>query len=200
MKRPKIFISHISEETELANELKIFIEEKFLNALEVFSSSSDDSIQLGDEWITVIKNSFEESKLIILLCSPISILRPWINFEAGAGWIKNVPVIPMCHSGLEPGQLPFPISIFHGGKLNKEKDIEKLFKKIADILFMNPPKTKDEEFENAVLKFEKKVIDTKFVLSTEFLRKLLNNYIIILKYGIVASTSDILDLTLKNGR
>jgi hypothetical protein len=137
MTKPTIFISHISQEKEIACALKEFLENKFLKTINVFASSHEESIQLGDEWMNTIKTSLTNCKLLIVLCSPISIMRPWINFEAGAGWIKNIPVIPLCHSGITPGKLgklPVPINSFQGGILNNQEDIKKVFNKIAMLL------------------------------------------------------------------
>ena len=39
--------------------------------------------------------------------------RPWVNIELGAAWIKRVPIIPLCHSGLTPSDLPWPFADFH---------------------------------------------------------------------------------------
>lgn len=46
----------------------------------------------------------------VILCSPESVARPWIQFEAGAAQIRGIPIIPICHSGLTPAQLPVPLS------------------------------------------------------------------------------------------
>ncbi|TNZ55088.1 hypothetical protein CGK45_23850, partial [Vibrio parahaemolyticus] len=146
MLKPKIFISHITEEAELAKELKEFIEKRFLKSVDVFASSHEDSIKLGDDWMRSIKTSLNDSKLVMILCSPISIARPWINFEAGAGWLKGVPVIPLCHSGLTPGKLPVPMNSFQGGMLSDDKSIEQLFSRIAELLELDPPDHKDEKF------------------------------------------------------
>src|SRR5690349_3305842 len=105
MSNPGIFISHITEEKELATSLKDFIERKCVT-IEVFSSSDEKSITLGDEWLNVIKGSLINCNLLIVLCSPASVSRPWINFEAGGGWARKIPVVPLCHSGLVPGDLP----------------------------------------------------------------------------------------------
>ena len=43
---------------------------------------------------------------MLLLCSPSSIKRHWIHFEAGCGWIQKKPVIPICYGGLTSSQLP----------------------------------------------------------------------------------------------
>ena len=85
MIKSTIFISHINQEKEIANSLKEFLEKKFLKTINVFASSHEESLKLGDDWMGTIKESVRACKLIIVLCSPISIVRPWINFEAGAG-------------------------------------------------------------------------------------------------------------------
>ncbi len=60
MTKKKIFISHITEEAEIANRLKDFVEEKFLRSVEVFASSHEQSLRLGDEWLNAIKSSLSE--------------------------------------------------------------------------------------------------------------------------------------------
>jgi hypothetical protein len=78
--------------------------------------------------ITPIKNS----KLIIVLCSPFSIKRPWIHFEAGAGWGRGVKVIPMRHSGLKQEDLSGNLAVYQGGDLQTKIAVEHLFKTIAE--------------------------------------------------------------------
>jgi len=110
----KIFISHISEEKNLAIIFKEWIETTFLGQLSVFVSSDPESIPAGNKWLEDITSALQESKLLIILYSPLSKNRPWINFDTGCGWIKNIPIIPICHSGLKPNQIGQPISSFHG--------------------------------------------------------------------------------------
>jgi hypothetical protein len=47
MQKPLIFISHITEEREIAFALKQLIEASFLGMMEVFVSSDPTSIELG---------------------------------------------------------------------------------------------------------------------------------------------------------
>src|ERR1044072_1906616 len=108
----KIFLSHISEEAPLAKVLKEWIESTFAGQCEVFVSSDKSSNPPGSRWLDLIDSALTDSKAFIVLCSPSSLRRPWINFETGCGWIKRVPVIPLCHSGQKSGQLPMPISLF----------------------------------------------------------------------------------------
>ena len=126
-----IFISHFTEEKELATLLKETIESKFLRAIDVFSSSHGESLQLGDEWLSIIKSHLVKADLIIVLCSPISITKPWINFEAGCGFVRDIPVIPLCHSGLKIQDLGMPLKVLQGAELNSSETIKALFNKIA---------------------------------------------------------------------
>ncbi len=187
MNKPSIFISHITEEKEISIALKELIETKFLKTVEVFVSSHEDSIRLGDDWLSNIKTSLKDCKLSIIICSPISIVRPWVNFEAGAGWIKDIPVIPFCHSGLTPSKLPFPLNSFQGGELNNQHDLIKLFKRIADILKIACPTIGNSDFLNAVSTFEIKIKNGLLVNDTTFIKNLLFRQIELIKFSIYSS-------------
>src|SRR5687768_10966759 len=110
----RAFISHISEESLVASKLKAALTRDFLQMLDVFVSSDGESISAGDEWLKSIDEALQESAVMLILCSPSSIRRPWINFEAGAAWMRKIPLIPLCHAGLTPGDLPAPLSFRHG--------------------------------------------------------------------------------------
>lgn len=124
----KIFLSHISEEAPIAIVLKDWIESSFAGQCEVFVSSDKSSNPPGSRWLDLVDTALSDSKAFIVLCSPNSLHRPWINFETGCGWIKRVPIIPICHSGQEAGNLPMPISLFQGVELESSDFIEVLLK------------------------------------------------------------------------
>lgn len=107
-----MFISHIGEEALIAAVLKDWIESAFVGEVKVFVSSDSDDITAGDRWFERIEEALAETRMLLVICSPTSVNRSWINFEAGAGWIKQVPVIPICHSGMPVNALPRPLSIF----------------------------------------------------------------------------------------
>jgi hypothetical protein len=116
MGKPKIFISHISEEAKLASLLKVHLERDFLGAVDVFVSSESASIGAGKNWLREIEDALKTATVIVILCSSTSISRPWINFEAGGGCIRGVPVVPLCHSRMRPVELPIPLSLLQGGE------------------------------------------------------------------------------------
>ena len=96
----RAFVSHVSEEAHVAARLKTALGRDFLGLLDVFVSSDAESIAAGEEWLRSIESALQEASLLVVLCSPASIVRPWINFEAGAAWMRQIPLVPLCHGGL----------------------------------------------------------------------------------------------------
>jgi hypothetical protein len=127
----KAFISHISEEALEARALKISLEAAIPGG-EFFVSASD--IHLGDAWLKVIDDALVDAKLILSLCSPNSVRRPWINFESGSGWSRQLPVVPLCYKGLRRDQLPDPLHIFQGVELTNATSFRHLVERIASVL------------------------------------------------------------------
>lgn len=127
----KLFISHISEEANLALVLKDWIESSFAGQCEVFVSSDKDDIPAGSKWLEEIDRALVDAVAFIVLCSPVSLARPWINFETGCSWIKRVPVVPVCHSGQKKGVLPPPISMFQALEIEDDKFVNDLLSSLA---------------------------------------------------------------------
>ncbi len=143
----QIFISHISEEQPLAFVIKGWLDSAFLGKLDVFVSSDPDDIPAGTKWLNKISDSMNCSDLLIILYSPQSTLRPWINFEAGCGWIKNIPIIPICHSGLKVSQLESPISSFQGLDIESNDFTKNFFDAVTKLAkFKQAPRVSNEEF------------------------------------------------------
>ena len=108
----KVFISHISGAAALASVLKNWIESTFLGQVDVFVSDHD--ISSGEQWFQRLGEELTDAKAMLVLCSEKSISRPWINFEAGAGHVKGIPVIPICYAGVRKDTLPAPLRFFQG--------------------------------------------------------------------------------------
>lgn len=145
------FISHISEEKNLALVFKKWIESTFLGQISVFVSS--ESIPAGNKWREDITSALNESKLLIILYSPLSKTRPWISFEAGCGWIKDIPIIPICHSNLQLEQIGEPISSFQGIEIDDRDFTKKFFGAIAKHAgFSKSPKIDGKQFLSEINK------------------------------------------------
>jgi TIR domain len=107
-----VFISHINEEAPFAMVLKDWIESTFLGTCTVFVSSDANSLPAGTRWLEQMDAALRAAKVMVVLCSDSSVQRPWVNFETGCAWARNIPVIPVCHTGLTKGNLPRPLAEF----------------------------------------------------------------------------------------
>lgn len=154
MDKPIVFISHITQEVSLAELLKERISQDFLGMIDVFVSSDDNSILLGSKWLDNIGTALQTAKVEIVICSHDSIMKPWINFEAGAGWVKGIPIVPICHSGLRPVELPIPLNMLQGITANDQSGLKKLYSLLAAQLGASVPSQSFDEFIEAVKKFE----------------------------------------------
>lgn len=135
----QIFISHITEDAGAAARLKLRLTEDFLDLLVVFLSSDTESIAAGEEWFASLSEALRNSSIFIVLCSPIAVSRPWVNFEAGAAWMRNIPLIPVCFGGLRPRDLPMPLSARQGLELDDSQGLRRLYARIAQALSVTPP-------------------------------------------------------------
>ncbi|MEK6261145.1 MAG: toll/interleukin-1 receptor domain-containing protein [Planctomycetota bacterium] len=154
MEKPIIFISHISEEREIAAALKRLVESSFMGMMDVFVSSDPASIHLGQKWLDQISFALKNCAVEIVLASPISVRRQWVNFEAGAGWIRDVPVIPLCHSGMTPARLPAPLNTLQAAMASDESQLKLIFPELAKALGSGVPTPDFSEFVATVKQYE----------------------------------------------
>jgi len=134
MDKKIVFISHITEERELAQILSEEIKKSYLGMLDTFVSSDGQSLPAGGRWLDMIDAALNKSAIQISLCSPQSIKRPWINFEAGASWIRKIPVVPVCHSGLRKNGLPIPLAMLQAADIDSKDDLSVMFNELTKVL------------------------------------------------------------------
>lgn len=154
MQKPLVFISHITEEKEIAQALKRLVESTFLNMIEVFVSSDPTSIKLGRKWLDEITHALKNCAVEIILASPESVKRPWINFEGGSGWVRDIPVIPLCHSGMFPSKLPAPLGSLQAATATEEAELKMIFPVLAEAVGCTLPLIDFSEFISVVTTFE----------------------------------------------
>lgn len=68
---------------------------------------------------------------MVSIVSRTSLARPWVNIELGAAWIRGVPIIPLCHSGLLIKDLPRPFGDFQAIGLDKDNAANRLIEGLA---------------------------------------------------------------------
>jgi hypothetical protein len=161
MSKKRIFVSHISSETEIAQSLKEHLEEHFLGLLDIFVSSDRETIQAGSKWLAEVERALKSADLQIVLCSKESVGRPWVNFEAGAIWLRGIPVIPLCHSGATPNDLPVPLSMLEGIECGQSGGLQKLYDVIARKLNVNVPKVDFPTMATQLREIERKYIQAR---------------------------------------
>jgi hypothetical protein len=154
--KPVVFISHIKEEAEIATALKELIAPHFLGLLDFFVSSDGASISMGQKWLDTVSAQLKSCAVEIVVCSPRSVVRPWINFEAGAAWIRDIPVIPLCHSGMSPSDLPVPLSLLQSAKLTDVAGMNLVVPVLANALGAASPKIDFSDFVARVKAFEER--------------------------------------------
>jgi hypothetical protein len=138
--KPQIFISHISDEDVIAACLKKHLAAHFPSSVAIYVSSDGVSVEAGRDWLVTLTKALEHAVIEIVLCSEESVSRPWVNFEAGAGWIRRIPLIPVCHSGMTPPSLPLPLRVLYGVVGGTPDGLAGLYQAIAKTLGLATPK------------------------------------------------------------
>src|SRR6185295_1789389 len=94
----------------------------------------------ADRWQHKINQALGGSRLLLVLCSPASLRKAsWISFETGFACGREVPVIPILHSGLAVGNLPSFLSEFQSLSLEAEDFGERLFQVVGKKLVIKCP-------------------------------------------------------------
>jgi len=169
--KARIFISHITDEAKLAGIFKKCLQRDFLGLVDVFVSSDEASIDAGENWLEAIKSALETTSLELILCSKASVKRPWINFEAGAGWLKGIHIIPICHTGLKPDNLPMPLNVLHGIEAGEVSGIRRLYRLVAKTIKCQVPDAAYINIANEIKEFERSYLrEMKLVVDEEDLR------------------------------
>ena len=162
-----IFLSHIHEETLLAQIIQRAIEDEFSGFVDVFVSSDGRTIPPGANFLKRIEDGLINCVGAIYLISPFSVKRNWINFELGAVWIRNslsikssgpeIPAIPICHSGITPSQLPMPLTNLNAIEASNSAQLELAFKSIQNAVGgKGSIKTNFDNLAQQIIQFEKK--------------------------------------------
>jgi hypothetical protein len=133
----ELFISFIHEEEAWASHAHIFIT-RVLGTIPFFSSDKG-TIFAGDDWMQRIMEELKDCKVLVSMLSPQSISRQWINFEAGAAWMR-AKVIPVCFGGLKVDNLPKPYSSLQAVDLETYDGSYYLVSSIANHLGLLQPK------------------------------------------------------------
>ncbi len=119
--------------------LKDSISKLLLGGVKFFVSSDRTAIIGGNRWLNKIEDALREAQVLLVLCSARSVLRPWVNFEAGGAWVVGKRVVPLCHAGMEPSSLPEPLKSLQAYNLLHGPDFRDLVALLAKEAGLNMP-------------------------------------------------------------
>jgi hypothetical protein len=151
--KPTVFITHATAESRLADVLKKTLTDS-LGSAAVFVSSDGESIWPGDRWFVSVAHHLETCVAQVILCSPGAVARPWVNFEAGAGWARKIPVIPACYAGVTARMLPDQFQQFEAVDIATIKGVESLVRSVAKAAQLNPIRVRPNALLKAVKETE----------------------------------------------
>ncbi|GAB6989906.1 toll/interleukin-1 receptor domain-containing protein [Paenibacillus pini] len=90
-----IFISHATADRELVNPLMDLIQNQFGLSREDFFNTSDDQLQVGENWIEEIRHAMQQSKLVMPIITPNYLQSAFCLCELGAAWVNVTNLIPL---------------------------------------------------------------------------------------------------------
>ena len=137
--KPLVFISHIHEDKDVAHSLQDWVSENLLASLDIFVAGDEDSIPLGMDWPKKISDALRNCAVALLVISPQSKERKWIHFEAGAAFVRGVPVIPICCKGMTETQLTQPLSFLRAIELPDSYSEHLLLSRLAGVCDLKVP-------------------------------------------------------------
>lgn len=123
-----IFISHGSNDKDLALALKRMLDQSFTGAIDTFVSSSD--LLPGEDWYSVIRARVQNANFVLVLLTPFSYQKSWVIFEAGAAVGRGLNPIPICAKGLDIFKVIEPLNTYQVISLQDEEQVNLLVRKI----------------------------------------------------------------------
>ena len=133
----RLFVSFVHEDEKVASAVQGLLQTELDLREEVFLSSDKSQIYAGDLWLEKIKEALLAAEIVILMLSRRSVARPWVNFEAGAAWLADKKVIPVCYGNLSKDALPHPYSAIQA--LNLQSEAYYLVKSVNHQLNLDAP-------------------------------------------------------------
>lgn len=129
----QVFISHASLDSELAELVERQL--KLGNPdICVFRTTRVGQIPSGKEWLTHIQENIRASDRFLVLLTPWSMRRPWVNFEAGAAWHSEKHIVPVVAGSLEKGEVVEPLRSLQLLSLEDQSEATQAFTDLDSIL------------------------------------------------------------------
>jgi TIR domain len=139
MPKLEVFLSHRTTEARFADLIKERLEEDFFGIINLFYSNDITSVPVGTDWDEGLLEGLRRATVMLALCSKHSVKLPWINFEVGGAATRGVEIIPLCHSGIEPDQLPASMTRKQAVTLTSPKSLERWYVRLSALIGCRVP-------------------------------------------------------------
>ena len=88
----------------------------------------------GKEWLAYIQRHLLAADRFLILLTPHSASRPWICFETGAAWARDVAVVPAVAAGLRKEDVPEPLRSLQLLSLEERHEAAEIFRQLGGSL------------------------------------------------------------------
>jgi hypothetical protein len=154
MPKLEVFLSHRTTEMRFADLIKARLDEDFFGIINLYYSNDITSVPVGTKWDQNLLAALCRAKVMLALCSPHSITLHWINFEIGGAAARQIPIMPLCHSGLTPEQLPASIRTNEAVILPDAKSLKKWYDELSKLIDCRVPKIDFDSLAGQFTKLE----------------------------------------------
>jgi hypothetical protein len=155
MPKLEVFLSHRTTEARFADLIKERLEEDFFGIINLFYSNDITSVPVGSNWDESLIEGLRRATVMFALCSQHSVKLPWINFEVGGAATRGVEIIPLCHSGITPDQLPASMTMKQAVTLTSAKSLRRWYDRLSALIGCRVPSVDFEALAEQFTKLEK---------------------------------------------
>lgn len=155
MPKLEVFLSHRTTEARFADLIKERLEEDFFGIVNLFYSNDITSVPVGSNWDESLLGGLRRATVMFALCSQHSVKLPWINFEVGGAATRGVEIIPLCHSGITPDQLPASMTMKQAVTLTNAKSLERWYIRLSALIGCRAPSVDFEDLAEQFTRLEK---------------------------------------------
>ena len=132
--RKKIFfISHAIANANIAKILDEAVKSTSENVTTFIASRAGD-IRVGKSYFDEIESALQKAHVYIIILTPESISRPWVNFESGVAWFferrRNRKLIFVRINALATDDIPLPIQTKQISPLDDAEHLAAIFKEM----------------------------------------------------------------------
>lgn len=121
-----IFVSHAVANKYIAQALAEALEAA-REDVTVFLASRAGDIRADEDWLKGIERALKEADAYIILLTPESVLRPWVNFEAGAAWFFQRQLLFVRIQALSTEDIHLPIGFRQVYALDDKEQLPAVF-------------------------------------------------------------------------